>query len=529
MSRVQGGDDRLVGSIERHHRTGADQLGQALVGHHHGQAIEPVRSRHSRRRGPCRAAAPACRPSPCRRSHRRNGRGHGPTAHRTSRARDRAGASGVLPPVSKISTTDRNGALSATGSTVITNLFVSAGEMRETRQSRARRKSGCVHVPDRATSGPVRQASGVAKGGVRWHAPCILFHQLDGGGPMTSAKRQLRFGAFFSVPGCHPTGWRHPDAICETDLDFRLLADMARTAERGLLDCMFFQDSVAIPGSTAVYGAKPFRVKNGRQAHIEPMSAIAALGAITKHIGLVSTCTTSYNEPYNVARRFLTIDHISGGRAGWNLVTSQAEDEAVNFGRDQHFEHGIRYDRAAEFHDVVIGLWDSWEDDAFLRDKQSGVWFDYDKMHILRHKGKHFTVRGPLERRALAAGPAGGGAGGLVRRRHGARRPHRRHGVHGADHDQGRPGLLQRHALAHGEVRPRARGHPHLPGHHADRRPHRGRGAGEVRGAALDGRRRRRHRRRGAAGGRRRHLRLRSRRARCPSSSPAMRHGRARK
>ena len=221
---------------------------------------------------------------------------------------------------------------------------------------------------------------------------------------MTSAKRQLHFGAFFSVPGCHPTGWRHPDAICETDLDFRLLADMARTAERGLLDCMFFQDSVAIPGSTAVYGAKPFRVKNGRQAHIEPMSAIAALGAITKHIGLVSTCTTSYNEPYNVARRFLTIDHISGGRAGWNLVTSQAEDEAVNFGRDQHFEHGIRYDRAAEFHDVVIGLWDSWEDDAFLRDKKSGQWFDYDKMHILRHKGKHFTVRGPLN---VARSPQG--------------------------------------------------------------------------------------------------------------------------
>ena len=104
---------------------------------------------------------------------------------------------------------------------------------------------------------------------------------------MTTAKRQLRFGAFFSVPGCHPTGWRHPDAICETDLDFRLLADMARMAERGKLDCMFFQDSVAIPGSTAVYGGKVFREKNGRQAHIEPVSAIAALGAITSRIGLV--------------------------------------------------------------------------------------------------------------------------------------------------------------------------------------------------------------------------------------------------
>ena len=194
---------------------------------------------------------------------------------------------------------------------------------------------------------------------------------------MTMARRQLRFGAFFSVPGCHPTGWRHPEAICETDLDFRYLADMARMAERGKLDCMFFQ---------------------------EPVSAIAALGAITSRIGLVSTCTTSYNEPYNVARRFLTIDHISGGRAGWNLVTSQAEDEAVNFGRDQHFEHGIRYDRAAEFHDVVIGLWDSWEDDAFLRDKESGVWFDFDKMHILRHKGQHFTVRGPLN---VARSPQG--------------------------------------------------------------------------------------------------------------------------
>jgi len=221
---------------------------------------------------------------------------------------------------------------------------------------------------------------------------------------MKSTGRKLRFGAFFSVPSCHPTGWRHPEAIAETDLSMKHLIDMARMAERGLLDCLFFQDSVAIPGSTATYGGLPFRVKSGRQAHIEPVSAIAALGVITKNIGLISTCTTSYNEPYNVARRFLTIDHISGGRAGWNLVTSQAEDEAVNFGRDQHFEHGIRYDRAAEFHDVVVGLWDSWEDDAFLRDKASGQWFDYDKMHILNHHGEYFNVRGPLN---VARSPQG--------------------------------------------------------------------------------------------------------------------------
>jgi FMN-dependent oxidoreductase (nitrilotriacetate monooxygenase family) len=221
---------------------------------------------------------------------------------------------------------------------------------------------------------------------------------------MKSTGRKLRFGAFFSVPSCHPTGWRHPEAIAETDLSMKHLIDMARMAERGLLDCLFFQDSVAIPGSTATYGGLPFRVKSGRQAHIEPVSAIAALGVITKNIGLISTCTTSYNEPYNVARRFLTIDHISGGRAGWNLVTSQAEDEAVNFGRDQHFEHGIRYERAAEFHDVVVGLWDSWEDDAFLRDKASGQWFDYDKMHILNHHGEYFNVRGPLN---VARSPQG--------------------------------------------------------------------------------------------------------------------------
>jgi FMN-dependent oxidoreductase (nitrilotriacetate monooxygenase family) len=221
---------------------------------------------------------------------------------------------------------------------------------------------------------------------------------------MTTTARKLRFGAFFSVPSCHPTGWRHPEAIAETDLSMKHLVEMARTAERGLLDCLFFQDSVAIPGSTAVYGGQPFRLKSGRQAHIEPVSAIAAIGVVTKRIGLISTCTTSYNEPYNVARRFLTIDHISGGRAGWNLVTSQAEDEAVNFGRDQHFEHGIRYERASEFHDVVVGLWDSWEDDAFLRDKASGQWFDYDKMHILNHHGEYFNVRGPLN---VARSPQG--------------------------------------------------------------------------------------------------------------------------
>jgi FMN-dependent oxidoreductase (nitrilotriacetate monooxygenase family) len=211
-----------------------------------------------------------------------------------------------------------------------------------------------------------------------------------------SGKKQLRFGAFFSVPSCHPTGWRHPDAVAEGDLGFRHLVDMAKTAERGKLDALFFQDSVAVVGSNVSHGRPPFNPRNGRQVHIEPMTVIAGLAAVTSRIGLISTCTTTYNEPYNVARRFLTIDHISGGRAGWNLVTSQAEDEAMNFGLDAHVEHGARYERAAEFHNVVRGLWDSWEDDAFLHDKVGGQWFDPAKMHILRHQGEHFRVRGPL-------------------------------------------------------------------------------------------------------------------------------------
>ena len=208
--------------------------------------------------------------------------------------------------------------------------------------------------------------------------------------------RQLRFGAFFSIPSCHPTGWRHPDAVPEADLGFKHLVSMAQTAERGKLDALFFQDSVAVVGSSATYGNLPFNPRNGRQVHIEPMTAIAGLAAVTSRVGLISTCTTTYNEPYNVARRFLTIDHISGGRAGWNLVTSQAEDEAMNFGLDAHVDHGERYARASEFHDVVRGLWDSWDDDAFLHDKASGQWFDPAKMHILRHEGPFFKVRGPL-------------------------------------------------------------------------------------------------------------------------------------
>jgi N-acetyl-S-(2-succino)cysteine monooxygenase len=179
-------------------------------------------------------------------------------------------------------------------------------------------------------------------------------------------------------------------------MHFPYYVEMTRTAERGKLDAVFLQDTAAVAGSAGLDGTSPYRPSAGRQVHLEPVSLIAALAAVTTHIGLISTATTTYNEPYNLARRFATIDHISGGRAGWNLVTSQVEDEAGNFGFDRHVEHTNRYERASEFYDVVAGLWDSWEDDAFLHDKASGIYYDTDKLHFLRHRGEFFSVRGPL-------------------------------------------------------------------------------------------------------------------------------------
>jgi alkanesulfonate monooxygenase len=131
-------------------------------------------------------------------------------------------------------------------------------------------------------------------------------------------------------------------------------------------------------------------------ANFEPITLLSALSALTTHIGLVATASTSYNEPFHVARKFASLDHLSGGRAGWNLVTSGMAAEAYNFGRDKHYEHGERYERAREFAQVVVGLWDSWDDDAFIRDKGSGRFFHPEKLHRLNHKGENFSVRGPL-------------------------------------------------------------------------------------------------------------------------------------
>ena len=212
---------------------------------------------------------------------------------------------------------------------------------------------------------------------------------------MAKAK-QLRLGGFFSVPGNHLAGWRHPDAIPTSDMDFQQYAHITQVAEAAKFDTIFFQDTVGVAGSRALARGERTRAKLSRTVKLEPTATLAALAMVTERIGLVATATTTYNEPYNIARRFASIDHISGGRAGWNLVTSQIEDESENFGFDEHLAHAERYERAEEFYEVVTGLWDSWEDGGLLRDKKSGVYMDRDKVHFLDHVGKHFKVKGPL-------------------------------------------------------------------------------------------------------------------------------------
>jgi len=213
---------------------------------------------------------------------------------------------------------------------------------------------------------------------------------------MTNRKRMMKLAAFSHPPGVHRAGWRHPEAAADGDTDFSVYAHLAQTAERGKMDAVFFQDSAAVSNCTAILNGNRARGQMPLAVNLEPASVLPALAVLTKNIGLISTATTTYNEPYHVARRFATIDHISGGRAGWNLVTSQVEDESWNFGLEKHVEHALRYERATEFYDIVVGLWDSWDADGLCRDKEAGLYFDIDKVHFLNHRGKHFNVRGPL-------------------------------------------------------------------------------------------------------------------------------------
>src|SRR6201988_5431270 len=207
-----------------------------------------------------------------------------------------------------------------------------------------------------------------------------------------SSKGRMRLGAFFNTPGHHVASLRHPRAQADAGINFAHYLEIAQTAERGKFDMIFLADNVG------VREAKMEALSRSAQyiANFEPLTLLSALAPMTSRIGLVAPAWTSYNEPYHVARKFASLDHLSGGRAGWTLVTSGQEAEARNFSRDKHYLHGERYERAREFAQIVIALWDSWDDDAFIRDKQSGQVFHPDKLHVLNHKGENYSVHGPL-------------------------------------------------------------------------------------------------------------------------------------
>ena len=208
---------------------------------------------------------------------------------------------------------------------------------------------------------------------------------------MTS-DRKLRLGAFLQATGHHVSAWLHPDADADAGHNLGHYKGLARTAERGKFDLVFVADS---PGGYADFTDEATFRQNAKAAHFEPVTLWSALSQVTERIGFVATSTTTYEDPYTTARKFASLDWITGGRAAWNVVTTGA-DVSANFSRTEHLDHARRYERAEEYIDVVKGLWDSYEDGAFVRDRASGVFLDTDKFHVLGHQGEHFQVRGPL-------------------------------------------------------------------------------------------------------------------------------------
>jgi FMN-dependent oxidoreductase (nitrilotriacetate monooxygenase family) len=202
---------------------------------------------------------------------------------------------------------------------------------------------------------------------------------------------KIHLGVFYWPGGHHVAGWRHPDAETDSPFNYRRCVELAQLAERGKFDLYFLADLVGIRPSKIEAQANA-----SRAVYFEPLTLLGALATNTDRIGLVATATTTYNEPYHLARKFASLDLISDGRIGWNLVTSHNQAEAANFNRDTHMAHGDRYERAEEFIDVVRGLWDSWDEGAIVVDKESGRYFDPNGLHFLNHAGKQFKVRGPL-------------------------------------------------------------------------------------------------------------------------------------
>jgi FMN-dependent oxidoreductase (nitrilotriacetate monooxygenase family) len=207
---------------------------------------------------------------------------------------------------------------------------------------------------------------------------------------MTSS-RQLHLGAFMRPASIHTGAWRYPGAWPDMNFNFAHLKHSIRALERAKFDAFFMADHMAVLNMPLDALKRSHTVTS-----FEPFTLLSALSQVTERIGLVATGSTTFDAPYHIARRFASLDHISGGRAGWNVVTTSNPDAALNFGLEEHVEHDERYRRAREFYDVVTGLWDSWADNAFIRDVEHGIFFDPTKMHVLDHKGKYLSVRGPL-------------------------------------------------------------------------------------------------------------------------------------
>ena len=202
--------------------------------------------------------------------------------------------------------------------------------------------------------------------------------------------RQIKLGAFLPGGGQHVASWRHPDQPADGATSFEFHKQLALTAERGLFDAYFLADGLTVSFGGGTEGG------NAKVSAFEPVTLFSALAPLTTHLGFIATASTTYEEPYNLARKFASLDLISHGRAGWNVVTSATEAAAHNFNLDQQHSHAFRYRRATEHVELVRKLWESFEDDVFIRDKETGKFFDPEKLHYTDHIGEHFKVRGPL-------------------------------------------------------------------------------------------------------------------------------------
>ena len=207
------------------------------------------------------------------------------------------------------------------------------------------------------------------------------------------SKRQIKLGAFIPTTSQHVAGWRHPESRPQDHLNIDYVIELAQTAERGLFDAYFLADGLSVRWGSAIEGEKGLGDKG---VGFEPVTLFAALSTVTKNIGFIATASTTYEDPYILARKFASLDHISKGRAAWNVVTTASADTARNFGLEKHPDAKVRYERADEFIEVTQKLWDSWEDDTFIYNKQDGQFFDASKLHEPLHAGKYFNVQGAL-------------------------------------------------------------------------------------------------------------------------------------